>query len=73
MLQTITSVEETSNLTTKGKLLTAEGLSEAISLPVYTIRQYTRERRIPAYIIGKHYLYNLDAVISSFESTIKLH
>lgn len=48
----------------KLRLVTSKGLSEIISVPVYTIRELTRKGIIPAYrLTRKGYLYDPDVVV----------
>lgn len=46
------------------ELLTAKLLSQRISIPVFTIRKLARESKIPAYKLGKAYLFDPDEVIA---------
>ena len=52
------------------KLITAQGLAEALHLSVETIWKYTRERKIPYIELGnKQYRYQLDDVMSSLRNS----
>jgi len=55
------------------ELITTKQLSEIINIAAFTIRQYTREQRIPAYKVGKHYLYDPEEVISVIKKKHKIN
>jgi len=50
------------------ELLNVQKLSERISVPAYTIREWAREGRIPGYKAGKVWLFDPDEVISAIKS-----
>lgn len=54
-------------------LITSKQLAVVINLSVFTIRQYTREKRIPSYKVGKHYLYDPDEVVSLIKKKNKIN
>lgn len=53
------------------ELLNVKKLSERISTPAYTIRQWAREGRIPAYKVGKSYLFDIEEVIAAIKKNSK--
>ena len=50
------------------ELITVKKLEERISIPAWTIRKMTREKRLPAYKVGRGYLYDPEEVIESIKN-----
>lgn len=45
----------------------ADGVAELLHLPVTTVRQYAREGRLPAFKVGRHWVFFTDEI----ESTLR--
>ena len=50
------------------ELLNVKKLSESISVPAYTIREWAREGKIPAYKAGKSWLFDPEEVIAAIKA-----
>ncbi len=55
------------------ELVTVKKLEEKISIPAWTIRKMTREKKLPAYKVGRGYLYDPEEVIEIIKDKRKIN
>jgi len=53
------------------EFLTVEEVAQLLKTPAYTVREWARTRRLPAFRIGRRWLFDKDEVISAVHATLR--